>query len=360
MNMRTICLMAALALFVTGVSAQGGVNGLTISNNLIFPHFAVGAGYTSEVVLMNPGQISAVDGTLYLFNQDGTPMTVNINGTPASQQLVSLPEGSIKYIELTATGTSLMAGWALFEVTGPAGPPDPHPQVSGSIEFTHASGGLTDGKVGIVGGKYQTGQQHVISIPVVTGNGVNTGVAVVNSGAVEATIVFRLRDINGTVIRPDATITPALPSFTPGAQTARFVTDLFPDVDFTNFQGYLELISPQEGMMAAGLLTDGFILTAIPVDVTPTQTYTVVSSGFTFSPATITVHAGDTIQFNLSSIHNAVEVSQATWNANGTTSNGGFSLPFGGGALVLVDTGTYYYVCQVHASMGMKGMIIVN
>ena len=55
------------------VSAQGGVNGHAIDKNLIFSHLAVGAGYTSQVVLMNPGQLTAVNGTLYLFSQDGTP-----------------------------------------------------------------------------------------------------------------------------------------------------------------------------------------------------------------------------------------------------------------------------------------------
>ncbi|HMD13942.1 MAG TPA: plastocyanin/azurin family copper-binding protein, partial [Bacteroidota bacterium] len=89
-------------------------------------------------------------------------------------------------------------------------------------------------------------------------------------------------------------------------------------------------------------------------------THTISSSGFTFSPNTLTITAGDTINFVLASIHNAVEVSQATWNADGITSNGGFSVPFGGGKTVLTVVGTHYYVCQNHASMGMKGIITVN
>ena len=285
---------------------------------------------------------------------------MNINGVPSSQVAVSLPAGSVRYLELTPIGTDLVAGWALFEVTGPAGPPDPHLAVSGSVTFTHANGGVTDRRWA----SWQPATRPVCStssaIPVVAGNGVNTGVAVANAGASEATIAFRLKDVNGNMIRQDATITPALPPFTPGTQTARFVTDLFPDVDFTNFQGYLELLTPQEGMMAAGLVIDGPVLTAIPVVVTPTQSFTVVNAGFTFSPATLNVNAGDTITFSLAGIHNVVEVDQATWNANGNTSNGGFTLPFGGGTLVLIDPGTYYYVCQPHASQGMKGMIIVH
>src|ERR1035437_6539811 len=94
------------------------------------------------------------------------------------------------------------------------------------------------------------------------------------------------------------------------------------------------------------------------------NTVTIVNSGSTFSPATVTITVGDTVKFTLASIHDAVEVSQATWNANGTTAlSGGFSTPFGGG-LVLpaqLTVGTHWYVCSPHAaSMHMKGVIIVK
>jgi hypothetical protein len=58
-----------------------------------------------------------------------------------------------------------------------------------------------------------------------------------------------------------------------------------------------------------------------------------------------------------------VEVSQTTWNANGSTAlTGGFQLGFGGGQLQpsQLGVGTHYYVCVTHASQGMKGSIIVQ
>jgi len=89
-------------------------------------------------------------------------------------------------------------------------------------------------------------------------------------------------------------------------------------------------------------------------------THTITNSGFTFSPNSITINLGDTVKFVLESMHNAREVSEATWNAGGNTSNGGFDLPFGGGTVVLTQTGIHYYVCVPHASIGMKGTITVN
>lgn len=92
-------------------------------------------------------------------------------------------------------------------------------------------------------------------------------------------------------------------------------------------------------------------------------TWTVVNDGFSFSPATLTINEGDTVVFSLSGEHNSVEVSQTTWNMNGTTPlAGGWALPFGGGMVLPADLteGTHWYVCQPHASGGMKGMIIVQ
>lgn len=92
-------------------------------------------------------------------------------------------------------------------------------------------------------------------------------------------------------------------------------------------------------------------------------TWTINNSGFSYTPATITITLGDSVNFIISSSHNAVEVSQTTWNANGNTAlSGGFETAFSGG-LVLpaqLGIGTHYYVCEVHASIGMKGIIIVQ
>ncbi len=92
-------------------------------------------------------------------------------------------------------------------------------------------------------------------------------------------------------------------------------------------------------------------------------THTIINSGFSYSPATITITLGDTVIFDLQNDHNSVEVSQATWNANGNTPMpSGWSVPFGGGMVLPahLTAGTHWYVCQPHASGGMKGIIIVE
>jgi len=91
------------------------------------------------------------------------------------------------------------------------------------------------------------------------------------------------------------------------------------------------------------------------------QIQTINTIGNTFSPDTVTCTLGDTIIFNLGISHNAVEVDQTTYISNGDTSNGGFDIGFGTIDTVIPTLSqTYYYVCQPHVTMGMKGVIIVN
>jgi plastocyanin len=102
------------------------------------------------------------------------------------------------------------------------------------------------------------------------------------------------------------------------------------------------------------------ILMTLTGNVVFSNHYTIINVGTTFSPDTLAINAGDTVTFSIISSHNAVEVSKATYEANGSTKNGGFSLPYGGGTVIFNNGGTYYYVCQPHAYLKMKGMITVS
>ena len=93
------------------------------------------------------------------------------------------------------------------------------------------------------------------------------------------------------------------------------------------------------------------------------ETVIINNNGFSFSPSSITISSGDAVNFVLAFEHNAVEVSQATWNNNQANPlSGGFSVPLGGGLVsaAFLEPGIHYYVCQPHASMGMKGRITVT
>ena len=109
--------------------------------------------------------------------------------------------------------------------------------------------------------------------------------------------------------------------------------------------------------MKKHLLFATFFLSFFLLKITTAQ---ITNSGNNFTPDTITVTVNTPVSFNLTASHDAVEVDMATWLANGTASNGGFTLPLGGGVFTPTNAQTYYYVCTPHAGMGMKGVIVAE
>jgi plastocyanin len=102
------------------------------------------------------------------------------------------------------------------------------------------------------------------------------------------------------------------------------------------------------------------ILSVIIFTAANAATYTVTTSGLSYTPSVVNAMVGDTVVFQGTPNHPTREVSQATWNSNGTTAlPGGFDFPSGSGMVVLTAQGTRYYVCTSHVSSGMKGQINV-
>ena len=86
----------------------------------------------------------------------------------------------------------------------------------------------------------------------------------------------------------------------------------------------------------------------------------ITSPGMYFSPDTLIANLGDSIIFSMTATHNAIEVSQDTYINNGTTSNNGFTINYGETKKIILDQEkVYYYVCQPHVDLNMKGIIIV-
>tara|TARA_B100000900_G_C20575730_1_gene715244 strand:- start:548 stop:916 length:369 start_codon:yes stop_codon:yes gene_type:complete len=95
----------------------------------------------------------------------------------------------------------------------------------------------------------------------------------------------------------------------------------------------------------------------------PQETYiTISTSGMNFVPNEVICNVGDTIQFIMSSSHNAVEVSQSNYeNNNPTALDGGFNVNYGQTSFFVPNEAkTHYYVCQPHIFNGMIGKIIVQ
>lgn len=91
-----------------------------------------------------------------------------------------------------------------------------------------------------------------------------------------------------------------------------------------------------------------------------TQSYTVTTVGNTFDEDTLLITVGDTVFFTgLNGPHDVTEVDMLTWAMGGNTYNGGLQF-MNDSFHVFTQTDTIFYVCSPHASMGMKGAILVS
>lgn len=84
--------------------------------------------------------------------------------------------------------------------------------------------------------------------------------------------------------------------------------------------------------------------------------------GTSYSPATIDAVVGDNITIEASNSHPTVEVSEATWDMNGTTELlDGFGTHTSSVTFTVEEVGTIFYVCTSHVTnFGMKGQINVG
>jgi len=88
---------------------------------------------------------------------------------------------------------------------------------------------------------------------------------------------------------------------------------------------------------------------------------TIITSGFTYSPASSSGAVGDTVTISASISHPLVEVDQTNWNANTPTPvSGGWGTKTTTYSFTIASPSNIYFMCQNHGMNGMKGMINVT
>jgi hypothetical protein len=79
------------------------------TSNLIFPHFADGAGWSTQIVLINPTD-TILSGTVQFRARSGTDAALTLNGQPGSSFSYSLPPRSSERLRTGGTGTEVLGG----------------------------------------------------------------------------------------------------------------------------------------------------------------------------------------------------------------------------------------------------------
>ncbi len=118
-----------------------------ITDPVVIPHYADGGGWTTEIILVNPGD-AACEGIVQFYDQgsDTTPghaISINVDGTTATSFDYSIPGRSAKRMRTSDPDSSLKVGSVV--VTPNAD--DSAPTVL--VVFSHTSGGVTDTEAGV-------------------------------------------------------------------------------------------------------------------------------------------------------------------------------------------------------------------
>lgn len=261
-----------------------GHAGHELDRNLVLPQIVVGRHYTMNLLLLNLGDSERMGwtapqnletaGTIYFFKQDGTPFSLRVNGaTPDTKVRFSVKPSEILYLELSSNDPSNdpdTPGWALIDVDQTAtqqfnwGMMDGQSVMGGERLSVTAFFSLKEGdqlrsRVGVVPSIYERARFFTSVLAAQFQDDINTGVAIVNTGATDSSIEIRLKGLGGETLSTRTLL------LARGHQTALFVDELFAGRLPDPFRGSLEIVTQAEGVVTMGLLMTQGILTSIPM-----------------------------------------------------------------------------------------------
>jgi imidazolonepropionase-like amidohydrolase len=250
------------------IAAAATVAADRVAPAALFPHVAVGGGYSTSFSLVNTGRTAAA-GTLILTSADGTPLTVRFSArgacgntgplTGASLPL-AIPPGGSCFLAASAVdpGTPARSGWARVESYGAS--------LGGAATFTQSR----DGRVLSSAGVLSADPVESVVLPVDDDRTRNryTGFAVANPGAEQILIRASLTGSGGpytNVIR-----------LGPASQMARYFYQDAPIPE--SFKGSAVLSADGGGKFSAvALVQDSGLFSAIPTLPIPPAPHSVIA-----------------------------------------------------------------------------------
>jgi hypothetical protein len=196
------------------------------ARRLSFAQFGDGQGTSSTLIVINPSATQTATGTARLFDSQGNPLTVDINGTVENGEFsFGIPPQGVEFFATDGQGDTL---------------------VTGSVEVSSDNfiGGtlLFSGSAGVAGVEAaQRAARFLVPIESDSLAGVSTGVALANPGSGTIEVTLTLRDEQGQALANGTTTL----TLGPRGQVAQFPEQLFSGsgIDFTQFRGTLEISS---------------------------------------------------------------------------------------------------------------------
>jgi hypothetical protein len=243
---------------------------------VMFPHFADGGGWSSEIVLVNPTD-SPITGLVQFFSQadansSGTSVSLVINGNTGSRFPYNIPARSAVRMRTGDADSSVRTGWARVIPTGESTTP------SGLLVFSFKNNGVTISEAGVLavpdGTMFRLYAEASGPFSSSRPGSIQSAFAISNPGALAASIKLELLGLDGS-----PTGVSALKTIPAMAQTALFLNQI---PGFENlrlpFRGFLRISGGSvavTGLRARYNERGDFLFTATP----PTVEGASVTSG---------------------------------------------------------------------------------
>ena len=219
------------------------------AHDLYFAHFGNGDGTSSDMVLANPSVTATVSGTIQFLGDNGLPLAIGIKiptepsmASPAPF-LISEVRSSVDF-SVAPLGSITVSTDGIGELVAGAAAVTSDGRLGGVIHYTVPGTGTA-----------AVGASELLDgfiTPVRRKEGaINTGIAVHNSGITPVTLRLELRSRDGQEIASGS-----IPEFAAGAHLARFIDELFSDVDSHELDGTL-VVRVETGKVAAAALVLG-------------------------------------------------------------------------------------------------------
>jgi len=224
-----------------------------VAPGTFFPHFADGAGWTTQISLVNPTD-NAITGTLRFIDPRGQPAALTLNG-PAVVGDVNYAIAPRSAAQFVSAGASNTAGAGSIRIV----PSQNNAAPVGSLVFSYRAGGIRVTEAGLSASSpafafrlYAEGSQSTQS-----------GIAITNPSSTSTTVGLELINPGG------ATVASGSVAIGPNAQVGSFLNQIagFEGVQLP-FQGLLRVTSPTP-VAVAGLRgryneRGDFIITTTP------------------------------------------------------------------------------------------------
>jgi hypothetical protein len=231
----------------------GSVGSTSDKTSVVFPHFADGAGWSTQVILTNPTD-SPLAGTLQFFGQDGAAaLSMTVNGVTDSTFNYNVAPRSAVRMVTTSASADVKVGYVVATAAGGSVVPE------GLSVFSFTNQGVTVSEAGVPAASMgKTFRTYVESW-----GALRSGLAVANASAAPAHVAFELSDLDGSATGLTASV--EIPA---GGHVAGFVDEMFPTLP-AGFQGMLRIVSTQPvatiGLRVRINERGESLITAIPV-----------------------------------------------------------------------------------------------